>query len=39
MQPDREEFETLTRVRDLNHEAMHVIQKIKALEEPGEGVF
>lgn len=39
MQPDREEFETLTRVRDLNHEAMHVIQKIKALEEPDEGAF
>ena len=39
MQPNRKEIETIARVRGLNHEALRMIKKIKALEEPEEGVF
>lgn len=39
MRSDRKELKTLARVQDLNHEALRMIKKIKALEEPEEGVF
>ena len=39
MQPNRKELKTLARVRELNHEAHRMINKIKALEEPEDGVF
>lgn len=39
MQQNRKEIETIARVRGLNHEALRMIKKIKALEEPEEGVF
>lgn len=39
MQQNRKEIETIVRVRGLNHEALRMIKKIKALEEPEEGVF
>ena len=39
MQPNRKELKTLARVRELNHEALRMINKIKALEEPEDGVF
>lgn len=39
MRPNRKEIETIARVRGLNHEALRMIKKIKALEEPEEGVF
>lgn len=39
MQPNRKEIETIARVRGLNHEALRMVKKIKALEEPEEGVF
>ena len=32
MQPNRKEIETIARVRGLNHEALRMIKKIKALE-------
>lgn len=34
MQPNRKEIETIARVRGLKHEALRMIKKIKALEEP-----
>ena len=39
MQPNRRELKTIARVQDLNHEALRMIKKIKALEEPEEGTF
>lgn len=39
MHPNRREFKTLARVQDLNHEALRMVGKIKALEEPEEGIF
>ncbi len=39
MRSDRKELKTLARVQDLNHEALRMINKIKALEEPEEGIF
>lgn len=39
MRANRREIETIARVRGLNHEALRMIKKIKALEEPEEGVF
>ena len=39
MQQNHKEIETIARVRGLNHEALRMIKKIKALEEPEEGVF
>lgn len=39
MQQNRKEIETIAKVRGLNHEALRMIKKIKALEEPEEGVF
>lgn len=39
MQPNRKELITIARVQDLNHEALRMIKKIKALEEPEEGIF
>ena len=39
MQPNRKELKTLARVRELNHEAHRMVNKIKALEEPGDSVF
>lgn len=39
LQQNRKEIETIARVRGLNHEALRMIKKIKALEEPEEGVF
>lgn len=39
MQPNRRELKTIARVQDLNPEALRMIKKIKALEEPEEGIF
>lgn len=39
MRSDRKELKTLARVQDLNHEALRMINKIKVLEEPEEGIF
>ena len=39
MRSDRKELKTLARVQDLNHEALRMTNKIKALEEPEEGIF
>lgn len=39
MQPDGKELKTITRVQDLNHEALRMVKKIKALEEPEDGIF
>lgn len=39
MQPNRRELKTIARVQDLNHEALRMIKKIKALEELEEGIF
>ena len=39
MQPNRKELNTLARVQDLNHEALRMVGKIKALEEPEDGFF
>jgi len=39
MQLNRKEIETIARVRGLNQEALRMIKKIKALEEPEEGGF
>lgn len=39
MQPNHRELKTIARVRELNHDAHRMINKIKALEEPEEGVF
>lgn len=39
MRSDRKELKTLARVQVLNHEALRMINKIKALEEPEEGIF
>lgn len=39
MQPNRRELKTIASVQDLNHEALRMIKKIKALEEPEEGIF
>lgn len=34
MQPDGKELKTIVRVQDLNHAALRMVKKIKALEEP-----
>ena len=39
MQPDGKELKTIVRVQDLNHEALRMVKKIKALEEPEDGIF
>ena len=39
MQPNCRELKTIARVQDLNHEALRMIKKIKAFEEPEEGTF
>lgn len=39
MQPDGKELKTIVRVQDLNHEAVRMVKKIKALEEPEDGIF
>lgn len=39
MQPNRREYMTITRVRELNQDAHRMVNKIKALEEPEEGIF
>lgn len=39
LRSDRKELKTLARVQDLNNEALRMIKKIKALEEPEEGIF
>lgn len=39
MQPDGKELKTIIRVQDLNHEALRMVKKIKALEEPEDGIF
>lgn len=39
MRPHHGEYMTITRVRELNHDAHRMVNKIKALEEPEEGIF
>lgn len=39
MQPDGKELKTIVRIQDLNHEALRMVKKIKALEEPEDGIF
>lgn len=39
MQPDGKEIKTIVRVQDLNHEALRMVKKIKALEETEDGIF
>lgn len=39
MQPDGKELKTIVRVQDLNHEALRMVKKIKALDEPEDGIF
>lgn len=39
MRPHHGEYMTITRVRELNHDAHRMVNKIKALEEPEEGFF
>lgn len=39
MQPDGKELKTIVRVQDLNHEALRMVKKNKALEEPEDGIF
>lgn len=39
MQPNRKELKTIVRVQDLNHEALRMVDKIKELREPEEGIF
>lgn len=39
MQPDGKELKTIARVQDLNHGALRMVKRIKALEEPEDGIF
>lgn len=39
MQPDGKELKTIARVQDLNHEVLRMVKRIKALEEPEDGIF
>lgn len=39
MQPDGKELKTIARVQDMNHEALRMVKRIKALEEPEDGIF
>lgn len=39
MQPDGKELKTIARVQDMNHEALRMVKRIKALEETEDGIF
>lgn len=39
MQPDGKELKTIARVQDMNHESLRMVKRIKALEEPEDGIF